>query len=254
MEDILRDLARLQNYAVELQQLATDLQHAAPESSRGADRSGAVQAVLGPDGFPDAIQVRADWKNSLQAELFAAAVMEACNAAMYKRGLVWSQSLERSGWQQRADRVEADTAAAPIADPGTVPPAFRRTGASGGRPRPLEEVAEEAVDLLGAAMDRAGRPRGQGPRGLGSDRGGALTIALSSAGQVSCHADPRWVAERSGPQLTEALKAAVTAAREELAHSSGAEEGGRDDLARRQKRLMADVQAAVQDPPGSFRR
>ena len=39
MEEIVRDLARVNRYAAGLQRLMADLQQASPESSRGVDRS-----------------------------------------------------------------------------------------------------------------------------------------------------------------------------------------------------------------------
>ena len=247
MEDILRDLARLRDYAAGLQQVMADFQQAAPEHSQGTDRSGAVRAVLGPDGLPEAIRVDADWSNRLRAGSFGAAVVEACEAAMRERGAAWSRALKQSDWRRRVDRLEAGPAgpAGPAAaDPGAVPPAFRRPGA---RVRPVAELAEEAIGALDAVAAPASEVS-QGPRGSAANRDGTLTLTLSPSGQVSCRADPRWVAGRTGAQLTEALSAVLAAARQDLAASSHAAAASRDGAAERQGRLMAEVLAAFEDP------
>jgi hypothetical protein len=244
MEEILRDLARLRNYAAGLQQVMADFQQAAPEHSQGTDRSGAVQAVLGADGLPEAIRVDAHWGNRLRAGSFGAAVVEASEAAMRERGAAWSRALKRSDWQRRVDLLETGPASAAAADPGTVPPAFRRPGGSA---RPLAELAEDVI----GALDAVAAPVPEvpdGPRGAAANRDGTLTLTLSPSGQVSCRADPRWVAGRTGAQLTEALSAVLTAARQDLAASSRAAAASRDGAAERQGQLMAEILAALEDP------
>jgi hypothetical protein len=243
MEDILRDLARLRNYAAGLQQVMADFQQAAPERSQGTDRSGAVQAVLGADGLPEAIRVDAHWSNRLRAGSFGAAVVEASETAMRERGAAWSRALKRSDWQRRVDLLEAGSASAAAVDPATVPPAFRRPGGSA---RPLAELAEDVIGALDAVA--ASAPEAPpGPRGAAASRDGTLTLTLSPSGQVSCRADPRWVAGRTGAQLTEALSAVLTAARQDLAASSRAAAASRDGAADRQGRLMAEILGALED-------
>jgi nucleoid-associated protein YgaU len=129
MEEILRDLARLRNYAAGLQQVMADFQQAAPERSQGTDRSGAVRAVLGADGLPEAIRVDAHWGNRLRAGSFGAAVVEASETAMRERGAAWSRALKGSDWQRRVDLLEAGPASADAVDPGTVLPFFATTWA-----------------------------------------------------------------------------------------------------------------------------
>jgi hypothetical protein len=244
MEEIVRDLARVNRYAAGLQQLMADLQQASPESSRGVDRSGAVQAVLGRHGLPEAIRVQADWKGRLDPRSFAAAVTEASQVAMRERGLAWSRELERSGWQQRAGRLGADSASAPPM-PSGVPPAFQRVGSA--RPQSAQRLAEEVIDLAETAITAARAPR-RSPRGVGKNRGGTLVLTLSRGGQVSCQADPRWVAGQSGHQLTEALSAALAAARRELTASPSPG----SDFAGRQQQLLGDIFATLEHPQRGF--
>jgi hypothetical protein len=248
MEKIARDLARINRHAAGLQQLMADLQQASPESSQGVDRTGTVQAVLGRDGLPEAIRVQANWRGSLDPRSFAAAVTEASEVAMRERGLAWSRELERSGWQQRAGRLGADSASAPPMPSGAVPPAFQR--ADGARPRSAERLAEEVIDLAGTAGRAARAPR-RSPRGVGKNRGGTIVLTLSRGGQVSCQADTRWVAGQSGHQLTEALSVALAAARQELAASS-ASPSSEGDFAGRQQQLLGEIFATLENPERSF--
>jgi hypothetical protein len=248
VEEIVRHLASINSYASELQQLMADLHQASPASSRGVDRTGTVQAVLGRDGLPEAIRVQANWKATLDPRSFAAAVTEASEAAARERGLAWSRELERSGWQQRAARLGADSVGVPPMPSGAVPSAFMRAG--GARPRSAERLAEETIDLAETAV-KATRAARQSPRGVGRNRGGTLTLTLSRGGQVSCQADPRWVAEQSGHQLSEALSAALAAARRELA-ASRASSASDHDFVCRQQRLLGEIFATLENPQRSF--
>jgi hypothetical protein len=254
VEEIRRDLTRIANQAAGLQRLFADLQQAAPESSQGSDRSGAVQAFLGPDGLPEAIRVHSGWSDRLQAGAFAAAVNEACQAAVRERGLAWSRVLEQSDWQQRADRLKGGSAGAPGVAPGAMPPAFRRAAGNGQR-RSAERMAEEVIELLDAVADRAAGARRQNPRGQGTITGGGLTLTLATGGRVTCQADPRWVAGKSAGQLSEALSTALASARQELKESDAspsAENGQVQGIVARPEQLVADLLAALDDPQRSF--
>jgi hypothetical protein len=246
MDDLLGDLARLRHYATGLQELMDELQQASPERSEGTDRSGMVRAVYGRDGLPESIRVSAYWKERLPPAGFAAAVVEACQAAATQRGTEWSQTLKRTGWQERAGRLDEDSARAAAADPNPVPPAFRRPDGQT-PPRPISVLAEEAIGLLDLAGSPSAWPDPNPAKGSGEVRGGSLTIALVSGGRVSCQADPHWVAQRSGAQLTEAIGEALAAARRELAYAAGSvADRNRADRARAD-RLFADSMAVIED-------
>lgn len=218
VEDMLRELARLRHYATNMQQLFADLQRAAPERSEGTDQSGAIQAVVGQDGVPEAFRVSTWWHQRLTSESFGAAVTEACEEAAKNRGAFWTQQLRESGWQQSLDRLEADSAAAAAADPGPVHPADT------GQPRPLGIVAEEVIASLDRAAQRAATPLPQPTAVSGANRQGTLTVTLSPDGQASCQADPHWASQRSGAQLTEALNTVLAIARKNLSASSASAE------------------------------
>lgn len=56
-DELIGQLARIQQYAAGLHGLLADAQEQAPESSEGTDRSGTVRAFLGPDGLPRSFRV-----------------------------------------------------------------------------------------------------------------------------------------------------------------------------------------------------
>jgi hypothetical protein len=241
MEDVLRDLARLRHYGSMLQELMSELQRATPDRSEGMDATGMVRAVLGPDGLPESFRVSSYWKQKVHPASFAAAVTQACQAAMQQRGEQWSEAIQRSGWLARLERIDDDAKAAASADTTLVPPAFRRPDAA--PPRPLDVLAEEAISTMDAAMRP--RPRTSAAPVTGATRGSTIEIKLSPGGKVTCAAEPRWVAERSGAQLTEALNGALSGARAklppELTGAAVAGAGGNSDL-------MAEILSVLGDP------
>jgi hypothetical protein len=143
--------------------------------------------------------------------------------------------------------VDADMAAA--ADPNPIPPAFRRgNGAAPQLPRPPEFLAEEAISALDAVMKPAARP--QRARGIAANRAGTLEISLSPAGQVTCRADPRWVAQQTGAQLTEAIGSTLATARDRLAAAAGQVRASVPDTAKTDA-LLAEAIAAISEPQRS---
>jgi hypothetical protein len=217
MEDILRDLHRLGRRAAKVGQVFADMQQAAPAHSEGSDRRGAVTAALGPDGLPDTIRVHPDWRGKLPAGAFGAAVAEACASASRQRAAAWSHALARLGWQERLGRGSEVAEPEPDADPEPFGPA-----AGSVRSQPLDQLAENAISALDAALSTAARVRQTPPRGNGTNRERTLAISLAPGGQVSCQADPRWVARQTAMTLDRALSQGLAAARQSLTDSTGA--------------------------------
>ncbi len=234
MEEILRRLEQLREYASGLQNLATEAAEAAPGHSEGADRTGMIRVIVGRDGLPESIRVAAQWQQKLEPGSFAAAVMAAFQAAAKQRAAAWSAVLADSGWQERLDRLADETSAAGTPKTSSVPAAFRRGLGNGRPPRPLEMLAEDVIGVLDEAARSAAAASGTPPRtarGTGSNRIRTLTITLSRTALAACEADPAWVARQTGPRLVEALAAALTAAREDLARVVPAGAGGAADPA-----------------------
>jgi len=249
MDEILRDLARLRRTGAMLQELMGELQQAAPERSEGADSTGTVRAVLGPDGLPESIRVSSYWKEKLPAAAVGAAVTAACQAAMQRRGADWADVLQRSGWQQRLEEMDTDAAGAVEVDVNPVPPAYRTGGPVPARS--LDVLAEEAMSTMDAAMRPV--PAAAHQPGTGANRGGTIEITLGQAGQVVCRADPGWAARQSGAQLSEALAAALTAARGQLAQASAASAASAADAGAAaaetgRQELFTEILSVLNDP------
>lgn len=245
MDDILRDLERLRRYGSGLQSLLSELQRMAPQRSEGTDPTGMVRAVLGPDGQPETIRVSSYWKDKLQPASFAEAVTAACMAAVQQRGAEWSETLQRLHWQERLERLDADTSTpAGPAPAGQIPSAFRR--ANGTPPRPVDQYAEDVISVLDAAL--SSEPPAQPPAGAGTNRGSTLEIRLGPGGRLACRADQSWVARQSGVQLSEALSTALTAARRQLAAAEAAAAASTQALTVRTDRLMTEIFGSYGDP------
>jgi hypothetical protein len=246
MEEILRDLARLRRTGTLLQELMTEVQRAAPERSEGTDPTGMVRAVLGPDGLPESIQVSSYWKEKLPAASLGAAVTAACRAAMQRRGAAWAEVLERSGWEQRLEGLDADAASTAALAPDPVPPAFRRPGHV--PPRPLDVLAEESMSTLDAAMRPP--PRMTPSPGAGANRARTLEIILEPGGEVSCRADPRWASRLSGAQLSAELASVLAMARRGAAEAAATKteaEAGRAAGQERRENLLNELLSVLGD-------
>jgi hypothetical protein len=242
VEEILRDLARLNQRAAGLAKLLTAIERAAPARSQGIDRTGMVQAVLGPDGVPEAIQVHGNWRERLPAASFAGAVAQACQAAMHERVQAWTRVLADAGWQERFDRLRHDSGAA-TADPGPppVPPAFRR--ADGARTRDPGSLIEEVISRHDATSQAMTAQAQAPPQGTGATPGRTVVLTLLAGGRVNCQADPRWVDQQMGATLTRALGQALASARQDLARASGEHSRG----AAEPDGLTAELLAAMND-------
>jgi hypothetical protein len=246
MEDIRRDMAQLGRYASELQQLLSDVDQAAPARSQGTDRSGMVAVAVGRDGLPEAIAVHVRWRERLPAGSLATAITEAGRAALRERGAQWSQTLERSGWPARLDRLDTDAdLAGPEADPPPVPAAFRRPGDTA-RPRPLDVLAEEAIRGYDTAASVAARARSAPPpQGRAANGERTLALTVEQDGQVTCQADPRWVERQTGADLTRVLGELLAIARRGLAEASEATGGARGN--QQSAQFMQEILAALGD-------
>lgn len=244
MDEIFRDLERLRYYGTMLQDLVGEFQRSAPERSEGTDPTGSVRAVLGRDGLPETIRVSGYWKEKLQPAAFGSAVTAACQAAMQRRGAEWAETMQRAGWQDRLARLDADADAAAArhaADPNPVPPAFRRS--NGRPPRSLDAIAEQTMSLMDSTLSAVPQtgPGPQAPQGTGANRTGTLQLSVSSEGLVSCQADPRWVAQQTGAQLSAVLAELLATARTRLAAAVSAASAPGDKV----KEAAADLQAEI---------
>lgn len=246
VEEILRDLERLKRYGGELGRLLSELGRVMPERSQGTDRTGMVMAALGPSGLPEAIQVHSRWRERLPAGSFSAAVAEACQSAMRERGAAWAKALDAPAWKRRFDQLEPDRAGA-SPEPGRpeLPAALLRGGSSG-RPRESGALAEEAISLYDSTGSRAERTQAQlPPQGVGANPERTIALTVLAGGQVSCHANPRWVEQQTAPVINQALGQALTAARQNLARAQG--DGAGPGGAAQARQLLEEIMTAFAD-------
>jgi hypothetical protein len=145
-------------------------------------------------------------------------VVEACQAAISERLAAWTKSLRDDGWKARADRLKGGLDVPTVIPEQGGVSLTSRPSAQTARPRSLGDVTEDVIK----AFDNVDRLTQQPPppAGSGSGGGGKVTITLSSTGLTSCSADPRWVSGQNAAQLMNALSAALSAAREDLAKRS----------------------------------
>jgi hypothetical protein len=221
MEDIRCDLQRRGHRAAKLGQVPGGRQQAAaPARSEGSDRSGAVTAVIGPDGLPETIQVRPGWRSRIPDRAFGSAVAEACAFAGQFRAVIWSQALSGLDWPDRLDHGPERA----------------------GGPRSIDEIAEDVIRTLEEALSAAARMRDAPPRGIGASSERNLVISLAPDGQVSCEVDPRWVEKQTEPALNQALSTALAAARQSLA---GMTKGAGANVTARTSQLISEIHAAA---------
>jgi hypothetical protein len=204
-DELLRDLARIANYAAGLRRLVDVAQDSAPERSRGTDSSGVVSVVVGADGLPRSFHIGQGWPGRLPPEKLDKAVVEASQAAMRERLASWSKTLEKQGWQEEADDLRAHPPSHPVEEPQ---PATN--------PRSVDAVAEDMIRALDQVKDIAAATQ-PAQTGTGSDSSGKLTLTLSGTGLISCTVDAKWASNRTATMLMRALGDALAAARADLA-------------------------------------
>lgn len=242
-DGFLRELSRLQRYAVGLGNLVREAEAAAPARAEGSDHSGAVRAVLGRDGLPQSFRVHLRWDRMLAPESFGSAVLAACQNAMGERLAVWKHKLDEDGWKDRADALGADDN---DVTPGAgVPTAFQTPSGPGASRRRLDEVAEDmlqAFDGLNRLTSRSASP--DAGTGAGSVENEHLTITLSRAGLLSCCAEPSWVSEQPATRLRNALGTALSAAKDDLASNPSTADAQPGNL----DRLVAETLEILGNP------
>jgi hypothetical protein len=92
-------------------------------------------------------------------------------------------------------------------------------------------LADQVTRRLGDLESPSAAVRAQPWQGRGANPRRTLALTVSEGGQVGCQADPGWVASQSGAELTEALNAALSGARQQLATAAEAraQEAGQAD-------------------------
>lgn len=225
--DLMGGLEGLRQRADGLQETMHGIQDAAPERTEGTDQTKTVRVAVGHEGLPESIQVAEHWQDRIRPGALGTAVAEAAQEAARRRSEAWSRTLGRAGSGQRGLAAEEGRAPSPPAMPEP------------SDPRPLNEIAGDVLGLLGTMLSsRAVSARAQSSQGTGPDR--TVAIMLTRSGQLSCTADAQWAARQSGAQVTQALAAALAAARRQLQD----QEMDSPFSAERLSRLSAEIQAS----------
>jgi hypothetical protein len=179
------------------------------------DRTGVVRVTLGADRLPTSITVDEDWRTQLRPDGFARAVAQACQLAGERQFRAWAALPHDESDLDAEDDLDADGGAILDADV-TVPfhrgDQARPNGGSGQRPRDVEALLADAIEVLRDPALFAVRTHGVGTVGK-------LTIVVTHSGFDSCTADPDWLDQHGGEELTAALTAALAAARDDLTMS-----------------------------------
>jgi hypothetical protein len=231
LEDIVRDIERMQQQASELEALIAGAQAHAPTRAEGTDATGAVRITLGPDGLPESVRVDRDWKGVLRPAAVGEAVVQSHAAAAQQRMAAWSAALEEGGW---SPSVGEALSSAP--EPLPAPPTFPTPR------RDLDDVADAVKQAFATVEELARRPALTAAR-TGSNRDATVTITLSMAGLLSCTVDARWAARQTGTALSRALQQALDAARGSLAQAAAA-----PDPTQRLDQLFGEVLSHISDP------
>lgn len=252
------DLALVSEQIARLGRALADIQSSAPRRTKGTDARGAVQVVLGADGLPEAFRVAPDWNRRVPPTAFGIAVLEAFNVAARERVAAWSRTLDSQGWPARLDQLRAEFDRA-LPGPGPrgaglgdaagtpIPPAFVRDRREV-MPRPLEEMAEDAIKAFDSVDEVSASPASAGPQGVGRDGGGKLVITLSPGALVSCEVDPQWLSGRDAASVVSALGQALGQARGRLADSVRAAEAGAARRSENLGRILDEAMALLSNP------
>ncbi|MBP2322851.1 DNA-binding protein YbaB [Kibdelosporangium banguiense] len=231
MDDLIKELQQLQQYAAGLQGLIANAEANAPARAEGTDSTGAVHVVLGPNGVPKSFRVEGDWERKLKPEAFGDAVVGAFQAAMDERLKAWSATLSKDDWQSKVDNLDRRP---------EVPVMFQGPKFSG-KPRSLDALAEEMIKAFDDAEKVPDLPEPN--NAVGTAGGGKLVLTLSKSAVVSCVADSRWVSAQTATRLTNALSEALAMATRELEKLSPAQEP-----ANPLDRLIGETFALLSDP------
>jgi YD repeat-containing protein len=191
----------------------------------GTDPSATIRVVLADDGIPESIDLSDDWRRAVGATGFAAAVTEACRAAVDDRNNDLTAAAEQSGWLERSRvlmRYVNDGGPEPPELPAGRPLAPERV--SGGAPvdsRSADRLVAELMD----SIETVPNPDASGTLGrtqTATAAQGRLSLSWDATGRVSCEADPDWVGQREPDELREALATALTDLRTQHAEAEAA--------------------------------
>lgn len=195
----IRHLYQLQRQAAGLGELARELAVAAPLRAEGSDATAWVLIVVGRDGIPTQIRVREGWRQRLEPERLASAVLDASAVAVRRAVQTWSNTLDDGGWWRRRADFEENTDGR-VAGEGMPDAPF-------GHARDSNDVAEAVLRRLHDAQP----PQAAPPASVEGhdDDDGHVTIRIAAGGLAACSIDPDWARHSDGVSISAALSTAL---------------------------------------------
>lgn len=236
-DDLLAQFAQMQKYMSAMHNMINRAQAYAPREAKGADETGTVTVVLGPNGLPASYRFVEDWDEHVRPEELGNAVVEAFQAAVTKRMAQWSETLEEADFQDEIDRLKRGV----VSDRERVPEAFQGKVPEVDNPRPLSEITEDVLGAFNNIDSFAGAPPTD--TATGTDESESVTVTLSATGLTSCTVNVRWAERATATRLMVALTQATDAAKKEL--SSEARKRNRSAGL---DRLIAEAMARLSNP------
>lgn len=201
---------------------------AAPEATETADEREVVMVRMGGDGLPEQIFFAADWREYCPAGQLATAVMDAAARAAESFAVAWRDAL--SGQETRA------AAAVPPPEDDPVEPSPH--------PRRLDELAEDVIAQLHAAVTASRNLNPEPVEAVGEDRSRRVRLTLSSAGMTHCQIDPGWARSQPATRLGQAFQQALRDGRRRM-KKNAAPVGRRTQQT---DRVFGEVMAYLSDP------
>lgn len=236
-DDLMAQFAQMQKYMAAMHNMINKAQAYAPKEAKGADETGTVEVVLGPNGLPKSFRVIEEWDENLEPGDVGGAVVEAFQAAVTKRMTLWSETLEETDLAEEIERLKQGT----VSDRERIPEAFQGKVEEIENPRPLNEITEDVLGAFDDIDSFTGLPSSD--TASGKDETESVTITLSATGLTSCTVDTRWAERATATRLMVALTQASDAAKQELSTEArkGNRKAGLD-------RLIAETMARLANP------
>ncbi|MFF7653398.1 YbaB/EbfC family nucleoid-associated protein [Streptomyces sp. NPDC007983] len=246
-DDIFRGMREFQQYAEQLQQLMTDMQEQIPQHAVGEDVQGAVTVQLGPDKLPESIKVASDWERRQSPDGLGQAVFEAYESALRELMEGWSRSLEQTGWEERAERIDKDFELSESSASPPIPQWMGSQGAHQAVHRPAQDAIEDTLSAF-EALERLDTDSFQPPEVRGESAARRVIVAVTPQTLVSCEIDPQWASKQSTVRLNQALSEALNNARAKLATTQSPGAAGASNLGAQGQGLMSEFLAMLNDP------
>lgn len=213
-DDLLAQFAQMQKYMSAMHNMINKAQACAPSEANGADETGTVAVVLGPNGLPKTYRIVENWDEHVKPDELSNAVIKAFQAAVTKRMSQWSKTLEKADFEDEIDRLKRGV----VSDRERIPEAFQGKVPEIDNPRPLSEITEDVLGAFNNIDSFTGAPPTD--TAIGKDESESVTVTLSATGLTSCTVDARWAKRATATRLMVALTQATDIAKKKLSREA----------------------------------